>query len=114
MTSRVPGVGGWRYLYLLIALVVMLVAYPYARGSGTLGIAAVLIPFASIVALASHRRHLAIAVALGIVTLGGIAQDVVGRVLLPIPAVQVSGLLLFAYTTVFVLWRVLGSERVSG
>jgi hypothetical protein len=114
MTSRVPGAGRWRYLYLLIALVVMLVAYPYARGSRVLGTAAVLIPFASIVALASHRRHLAIALALGIVTLAGIVQDAVGHAVLPMPAVEVGGLLLFAYTTIFVLWRVLRSERVSG
>jgi len=114
MTLGVPGPGGWRYLYLLVALVVMLVAYPYARGGGVLGIAAVLVPIASVVALATHRRHLAISVALGIVTLVGIFQETAGVEVLPLPAVEVGGLLLFAYTTIFVLWRVLRSERVTG
>jgi hypothetical protein len=114
MTSRLRRLSGWRYLHLLIALVVMLVAYPYAGGGGALGIAAVLIPIASVFALATQRRHLAIPGALGIVTLAGIIQDVTRAEVLPLLAVGGSALLLFAYTTIFVLWRVLRSERVTG
>ncbi len=114
MTFGIPALGRWRYLYLLIALGVMLVTYPYARGGGVLGIAAVLVPIASVVALATHPRHLAIPVALGIVTLGGIIQEAAGVEVLPLLAVEASGLLFFAYTTIFVLLRVLRSERVTG
>jgi hypothetical protein len=114
MTSTVWRLRQGRYLYLLIALVVMLVAYPYAGGGGALGIAAVLIPIASVVALATHRRHRTIPAALGIVTLAGIVQEAAGAAVLPLLAVGGSALLLFAYTTIFVLWRVLRSERVTG
>jgi hypothetical protein len=114
MTSRVRRLGEWQYLYLLIALVVMLLAYPYAGGGGALGVAAVLIPIASVVALATHRRHRAIPAALGIVTLAGIVQEAAGAEVLPLLAVGGGALLLFAYTTVFILWRVLRSERVTG
>ena len=114
MTSRLRGLRRWRYLHLLIALVVMLVAYPYTGGGGALGVAAVLVPIASVFALATHRRHRAIPVLLGIVTLAGIAQEVSGVEILPLPAVGGSALLLFAYTTIFVLARVLRSEQVTG
>jgi Ion channel len=114
MTPGVLGPARSRYLYLLVALVVMLVAYPYARSGGILGTAAVLVPIASVVALATHRRHLAVPVALGIVTLAGIVQEAAGVAVLPLLAVEVGGLLLFAYTTIFVLWRVLRSDRVTG
>ena len=110
----VPGIGRWRYLYLLVALVVMLVAYPYARGGGALSIAAVLIPLASVIALATQRRHLAISIVLGIVTLEGMIQDAVRVEILPSLVVDGAALLLFGYTTIFVLWRVMRSERVSG
>ena len=114
MTSRVRRLSRWRYLYLLIALVVMLVAYPYAGGGGALGVAAVLIPIASVFALGGKHRHRAIPAALGAVTLAGVVQGVAGAEVLPFLAIGVSGLLLFAYTTIFVLWRVLRSARVTG
>ena len=109
-----PDLGRWRYVYLLIAMVVMLVAYPYARGCGVLSIAAVLIPIASVIALATRPRHLAISAALGIVTLVGIIQDTARVDMLPSLVADSAALVLFAYTTIFVLWRVMQSERVSG
>src|SRR5574341_284303 len=114
MTSTVRRLGQGRYLYLLIALVVMLVAYPYAGGGGALGVAAVLIPIASIVALATHRRHRVIPIVLGAVTVAGVVQQFAGAELLPLLVVGGSALLLYASTTIFVLWRVLRSERVTG
>jgi len=114
MKSRLRRLSRWRYLYLLLALVVMLVAYPYAGGGGALGVAAVLIPIASLFALGIHHRHRLILLALGIVTVAGIIQEATGAELLPLVAIGVSALLLFAYTTIFVLWRVLRSERVTG
>src|SRR5574341_1005851 len=114
MASSIHRLSQLRYLYLLIALVVMLVAYPYSGGGGALGVAAVLIPIASVVALATHHRHRAIPAALGIVTVAGVIQEVAGAEVLPLLVVGGSALLLYAYTTVFVLWRVLRSERVTG
>lgn len=114
MTSPLGRLSRWRYLYLLIALVVMLVAYPYAGGGGALGIAAVLIPIASVFALGTHHRHRLILLVLGIVTVAGIIQEATGAGILPLVAVGASALLLFAYTTIFVLSRVLRSERVTG
>jgi hypothetical protein len=115
MASRLRSLRQWRYLYLLVALVVMLVAYPYAGSGGGLGAAAVLIPIASVFALTTHRRRYSlIPMALGAVTLFGIFEDVAGFEIVPALAVQVSALLLFAYTTVFVLRSVLRSDRVTG
>ena len=104
----------WRYLHLLVAILVMLVAYPYAGGGGALGVAAVLIPVASVSAVASWRRPRMIPLALGIVTLAGIVQRAAGIAVLPLPAVALCALLLFAYTTIYVLARVLRSEQVTG
>jgi len=114
MASRLRALRQWQYLYLLVALVVMLVAYPYA-GSGALGVAAVLIPIASVFALSTHRHTVAmIPAVLGTVTLFGIFEDAAGLEILPTLAVQLSALLLFAYTTIFVLQSVLRSDRVTG
>ena len=114
MTSSFRTLSRWRYLYLLIALVVMLLAYPYAGGGGALGAAAVLIPIASVFALATQHRHLAVILALGVITVIGIVQEATGTGILPLLAVGVSAFLLFSYTTVFILWRVLRSEHVTG
>jgi hypothetical protein len=114
MTTRVGSLTQWRYLHLLVALLVMLVAYPYAGGGGALGVAAVLIPIASVFALATERRYRAIPITLGAVTVAGVVQEAAGVDLLPILVVGVSGLLLYASTTLFVLRRVLRSERVTG
>jgi len=114
MSSSLRNVGRWRHLYLLIALVVMLVAYPYAGGGGALGIAAVLIPIASVFALGARHRHRLILFALGLVTVAGIIQEATGAGILPLVPVEITALLLFAYTTIFVLGRVLKSPRVTG
>ena len=114
MISGLRRLNQWRYLYLLVALVVMLIAYPYAGGGGGLGIAAVLIPIASVFAVTTHRRQRVVVLALGIVTLVGIIQQATGAGILPLLAVGGCALLLFGYTTIFVLWRVLRSERVTG
>jgi Ion channel len=115
MTARLRGLKQWRYLYLLVALVVMLVAYPYAGSGAGLGAAAVLIPIASVFALTTGRQgYRVIPVALGTVTLVGIFEDAAGFEIVPQLAVEVSALLLFAYTTVFVLRSVLRSDRVTG
>lgn len=114
MNSSFRRLSQWRFLPLLIALVVMLAAYPYAGEGGALGVATVLIPITAVVAMATRRHHRVIPVALGFVTLAGIAQEVTGAKVLPLLAVVGSALLLFAYTTIFVLRRVLRSERVTG
>jgi hypothetical protein len=114
MILRVPKPGRWRYAYLLIALVVLLLAYPYLGTGGPLGVAALLIPIAAVNALATHQRHRAVPMVLAIVTLAGIAQEAAGVEALPKLVPLGSALLLFAYTTVFVLVRVLRSERVTG
>ena len=115
MAVRLRGLKQWRYLYLLAALVVMLVAYPYAGSGAGLGAAAVLIPIASVFALTTDRHgYRVIPVALGTVTLVGIFEDAAGFEIVPQRAVEVSALLLFAYTTVFVLRSVLRSDRVTG
>ena len=114
MTSKVGSLTRWRYLHLLIALLVMLVAYPYAGGGGALGVAAVLIPIASVFALAIERRYRAVPIVLGAVMVAGVVQEAAGVDRLPILVVGVSGLLLYASTTLFVLGRVLRSERVTG
>jgi hypothetical protein len=115
MAVRLRGLQQWRYAYLLVALVVMLVAYPYAGSGAGLGAAAVLIPIASVFTLTTGRRgYRVIPVALGTVTLVGIFEDTAGFEIVPRFAVEVSALLLFAYTTVFVLRSVLRSDRVTG
>ena len=114
MTSTLRRLSRLRYLYLLVALVVMLVAYPYAGGGGALGVAAVMIPIASVFALGTRHRHWVILLALAIVTVAGIIQEAAGAGVLPLVAVGVSALLLFGYTTIFILWRVLRSPRVTG
>ena len=115
MTSRLRALRQWQYLYLLVALVVMLVAYPYAGSGGGLGVAAVLIPIASVFALSTgHQRYLVVPAVLGAVTLFGIFEDAAGLEIVPGLAVEVSALLLFAYTTVFVLQSVLRRDRVTG
>jgi hypothetical protein len=115
MAVRLRGLQQWRYVYLLGALVVMLVAYPYAGSGAGLGAAAVLIPIASVLALTTDRRaYRVIPVVLGTVTLVGIFEDAAGFEIVPSLAVEVSALLLFAYTTVFVLRSVLRSDRVTG
>jgi hypothetical protein len=114
MTFRLRRLTRWRYLHLLIALVVMLVAYPYGGGGGALGVAAVLIPIASVFALATEHRYLAISIVLGAVTVAGVVQEAAGVELLPVLVVGGSGLLLYASTTLFVLVRVLRTERVTG
>ena len=114
MNSRLRRLSQWRSLPLLIALVVMLAAYPYAGEGGALGVAAVLIPITAVAAVATRRHHRVIPVVLGFVTLAGIVQEITGAKVLPLLAVAVSALLLFAYTTIFVLLRVLRSERVTG
>jgi hypothetical protein len=91
----------------------MIAAYPYAGEGGALGVAAVLIPITVVVAVATRRHHRVISVALGCVTLAGIVQEVTGAKVLPVLAVAVSALLLFADATIFVLLRVLRSERVT-
>jgi Ion channel len=115
MASRLRALRQWRYLYLLVALVVMLVAYPYAGSGGGLGVAAVLIPIASVFALSTgHQRYRVIPAVLGTVTLFGIFEEAAGLEIVPGLAVEVSALLLFAYTTIFVLQSVLRSVRVTG
>jgi hypothetical protein len=115
MAVRLRGLRQWRYLYLLAALVVMLVAYPYAGSGAGLGAAAVLIPIASVFALTTDRHgYRVIPTVLGMVTLFGIFEDTAGFEIVPQFAVEVSALLLFAYTTVFVLRSVLRSDRVTG
>jgi hypothetical protein len=114
MNSRLRRLGQWRYLPLLIALVVMLASYPYAGKGGALGVAAVLIPITAIRAVATHREHRVIPVVFGLVTLAGIVQEISGVKVIPLLAVAGSALLLFTYTTIFVLRRVLQSERVTG
>jgi hypothetical protein len=99
---------------LLIALVVMLASYSYVGDGGALGEAAVLIPITAIGAVATNRHHRVIAMALGPVTLAGIVREVSGAKVIPLLAVAGSALLLFAYTTIFVLRRVLQSEHVTG
>jgi hypothetical protein len=113
MNSRLRRLSQWRSLPLVIALVVMIAAYPYAGEGGALGVAAVLIPITVVVAVATRRHHRVISVALGCVTLAGIVQEVTGAKVLPVLAVAVSALLLFADATIFVLLRVLRSERVT-
>ncbi len=114
MSPGTPRVGQWRLLYLLIALVVLLLSYPFAGRGGPLGVAAVLIPIASVHALATQRRHRAIPSVLGAVTVAGVVQQAAGAELLPLLVVGGSTLLLYAYTTIFVLSHVLRSERVTG
>lgn len=115
MAVRLRGLRQWRYAYLLAALVVMLVAYPYAGSGAGLGAAAVLIPIASVFALTTDRHgYRVIPVVLGTVTLVGIFEDTAGFEIVPQRAVEISALLLFAYTTVFVLRSVLRSDRVTG
>ena len=106
--------GRWRSLPLLIALVVMLASYPYAGDGGALGVAAILIPITAIGAVATNRHHRVIAMTLGLVTLAGIVQEISGAKVIPHLAVAGSALLLFAYTTIFVLRRVLQTEHVTG
>jgi hypothetical protein len=115
MAVRFRGLKQWRYLYLLVALVVMLVAYPYAGSGAGLGTAAVLIPIASVFALTSDRHgYRVIPAALGTVTLVGMFEEAAGFEFVPRFAAEVSALLLFAYTTLFVLRSVLQSDRVTG
>ena len=114
MKSMLRWLGRWRSLPLLIALVVMLASYPYAGDGGALGVAAILIPITAIGAVATNRHHRVIAMTLGLVTLAGIVQEISGAKVIPHLAVAGSALLLFAYTTIFVLRRVLQSERVTG
>jgi len=114
MKSMLRWLGRWRSLPLLIALVVMLASYPYVGDGGALGVAAVLIPITAIGAVATHRHHRVIPMALGLMTLAGIVQEVSGAKVIPFLAVASSALLLFTYTTIFVLRRVLQSEHVTG
>lgn len=114
MTSGIRRLSQWRSLPLLIALVLMLAAYPYTGEGGALGVAALLIPITAIISVTTRRRHRVIPVVLGLVTLAGIVQQVTGAKVLPLLAVVVSALLLFAYTTILVLLRVLRSKRVTG
>ncbi len=114
MAPKAAGLRHWRYLYLLIALVVLLLAYPYTGRGGPIGFAAVLLPIASVYALATRPGHRAVPIVLGAVTLYGMVQTGLGGGAIPLLAIVACALLLFGYTTIFVLWRVLRSERVTG
>ena len=103
---------------LLIALVALLLLYPYLlddsrQATGALRLFAWVIPLFGVYAVSDDRWKAIVGLVLGIPTVIGGIQDSVGSVLIPPLVTSSSALLFFGFTTVVILSRVVRSTRVT-
>ncbi len=105
-----------RFLYLLVANLLLLVLSPLFEASGhlsALGLFALVVPAVAVYAISDTRWHLLAAVILGIPTVLGGAQISFGLTILPTGVIGICAVLFFGLTTAVILVHVLEDRTVT-